>query len=300
MSEPKGINYWKLQKEELLRELDTSEKGLDDSEATRRLEEYGLNEIPSAGRRTSFSMIMSQFKNPLVYVLIVASALAGLLGEITEAVILIAIMLANTLLGFIQERKSEKAVDELRKYLSYTAMVVRNGKIIAIDTSKLVLGDVVHLAIGDVVPADIRLLDADEFQTDESVLTGESTPVDKETSSVDLDNPLPHQLSNIALMGSTVTNGSAVGVVAATGRKTYFGHIASKLSLLPPKTNFQKIIAGFGNFLVKVILLLTVFVFLINSVLGHGILESLIFSLALAVGIIPEALPVVITVGLSD
>ena len=300
MSEPKEINYWKLQKEEFLRELNTSEKGLDDTEAARRLEEYGLNEIPSAGRRTSFSMFVSQFKNPLVYVLIFASALAGFLGEITEAVIIIVIMLANALLGFIQERKSERAVDELRKYLSYTAMAVRKGRKIAIDTSKLVPGDFVHLAIGDVVPADIRLLDADEFQTDESVLTGESTPVDKDTIPVELDNPLPHQLSNIALMGSTVTNGSGVGVVAATGRKTYFGHVASKLSLLPPMTDFQKNIAGFGNFLVKVILLLTVFVFLVNSVLGHGVFESLIFSLALAVGIIPEALPVVITVGLSD
>ncbi|MDH5419999.1 MAG: magnesium-translocating P-type ATPase [Candidatus Bathyarchaeota archaeon] len=300
MSEPKEINYWKLQKEEFLRELNTSEKGLDDTEAARRLEEYGLNEIPSAGRRTSFSMFVSQFKNPLVYVLIFASALAGFLGEITEAVIIIVIMLANALLGFIQERKSERAVDELRKYLSYTAMAVRKGRKIAIDTSKLVPGDFVHLAIGDVVPADIRLLDADEFQTDESVLTGESTPVDKDTTPVELDNPLPHQLSNIALMGSTVTNGSGVGVVAATGRKTYFGHVASKLSLLPPMTDFQKNIAGFGNFLVKVILLLTVFVFLVNSVLGHGVFESLIFSLALAVGIIPEALPVVITVGLSD
>ncbi len=300
MVESKEINYWKLQREELFRALDTSEKGLDETEAKRRLEQYGLNELPSAEQRTSFSMLMSQFKNPLVYVLIFASILAGFLGEITEATIIIAIMIANALLGFIQEHKSERAVAELRKYLSYNALVVRNGKKIVIDTSVLVLGDLVHLAIGDVVPADIRLLDSDDFQTDESVLTGESTAVDKNTSLVDLDNPLPHQLSNIALMGSTVTNGSGIGVVAATGRKTYFGHIASKLSLLPPRTNFQKNIGSFGNFLVKVILLLTVFVFLINSVLSHGILQSLIFSLALAVGIIPEALPVVITVGLSD
>jgi len=299
MSESKKTNYWKLQKEELLRELDTSGRGLDDAEAARRLEQYGLNEIPSAGRRTSFTLFVSQFRNPLVYVLVFASALAGFLGEITEAVIIVAIMLANALLGFAQEHKSERAVDELRKYLSYTAMVVRSGKKLAIDTSKLVPGDVIHLAIGDVVSADIRLLDADEFQTNESVLTGESTAVDKNGSPIELDNPLPHQLSNMALMGSTVTNGSGIGVVVATGRKTYFGHVASKLSLLPPMTDFQKNIAGFGNFLVKVILVLTAFVFLVNSVLGHGVFESLIFSLALAVGIIPEALPVVITVGLS-
>ncbi|MDH5374513.1 MAG: magnesium-translocating P-type ATPase [Candidatus Bathyarchaeota archaeon] len=300
MSEPKELNYWKSQKEELLRSLNTSERGLDDTEATHRLEEYGLNEIPSAGRRTSFSIFVSQFKNPLVYVLIFAAALAGFLGEITEAVIIVAIMLANAVLGFAQEHKSEKAVDELRRYLSYTAMVVRNGKKAVIDTSKLVPGDVVYLAIGDVVPADIRLLDVDEFQTNESVLTGESMAVDKNTASVELDKPLPHQLSNMALMGSTVMNGAGMGVVVATGKKTQFGHVASRLSLLPPLTDFQKNIASFGNFLVRIILLLTAFVFLVNSVLGHGVLDSLIFSLALAVGIIPEALPVVITVGLSE
>jgi len=300
MSEPKEINYWKLQKDQLLTELRTSENGLDDAEATRRLEQYGLNEIPSAGRRTSFTILLSQFKNPLVYVLVFASALAGLLGDITEAIIIIAIMLANALLGFAQEHKSERAVNELRKYLTYTATVARNGKKLAIDTTKLVPGDIVYLAIGDIVPADIRLLEADELHTDESVLTGESTPVDKNTSPIELDKPLPHQLTNTALMGSTVTDGSGTGIVVASGKKTYFGHVASKLSLLPPMTDFQKNIASFGNFLVRVILLLTAFVFLVNSILGHGIIESLIFSLALAVGIIPEALPVVITVGLSD
>jgi Mg2+-importing ATPase len=300
MSETKEVNYWKLQKDELLRELNASAMGLDDAEAARRLEEYGLNEIPSVERRTSFSIFASQFKNPLVYMLVCASALAGFLGEMAEAIIIVAIVLANAVLGFALEHRSERAVDELRKYLSYTTIVVRSGKKLVINTSKLVPGDVVHLAIGDVVPADIRLLDADELQTDESVLTGESTPVEKNTTPVALDKPLPHQLSNIALTGSTVINGSGVGLVVATGRKTYFGHVASTLSLLPPRTDFQKNIANFGSFLLKVILLLTAFVFLVNSVLGHGVLESLLFSLALAVGIIPEALPVVITVGLSE
>ena len=300
MSKIKEINYWKLEKDALIREFNSSAMGLDDAEAARRLDEYGLNEVSSIQRRTSFSIFAAQFKNPLVYVLVFASVIAGFLGDTTEAIIIVTIVLANSVLGFALEHRSERAVDELRKYLSYTAIVVRSGKKSVINTSKLVPGDVVHLAIGDVVPADIRLLNADEFQTDESVLTGESTSVDKNIAPVALDNPLPHQLSNIALMGSTVMNGSSVGLVVATGGKTYFGHVASSLSLLPPKTDFQKNIASFGSFLVKVILLLTAFVFLVNSILSHGVLESLLFSLALAVGIIPEALPVVITVGLSE
>ena len=242
---------------------------------------------------------MSQFKSPLVYVLIFASALSAFLGEITEAVIIVVIMLVNAVLGFALEHKSERAVDELRKYLSYDATVVRNGKKTVVDARKIVAGDIVHLAIGDIVPADVRLLDIDDFQANESVLTGESTPIEKNTDPLEIDKPLPHQLLNIALMGSTVINGSGRGVVVATGKNSYFGHVATKLGLLPPKTDFQKNIASFGNFLVKMILVLTVFVFLVNSILGHGVFDSLIFALALAVGIIPEALPVIISVGLS-
>jgi Mg2+-importing ATPase len=296
----KEINYWKLQKDELLRELNASAMGLNDAEAARRLKAYGLNEIPSIEHRTSLRIFASQFKNPLVYVLVFASVLAGFLGDVTEATIIVAIVLANSALGFALEHRSERAVDELRKYLSYTTIVVRNGQKLVLTTSKLVPGDIVNLAIGDVVPADIRLLEADELQMDESVLTGESTSVDKNPAPVELDKPLPHQLANIALMGSTVTNGNGAGLVVATGKKTYFGQAASSLSLLPPKTDFQKNIGKFGSFLVKVILILTAFVFLVNSILGHDLLESLLFSLALAVGIIPEALPVVITVGLSE
>jgi len=299
MSTTKGHYYWKLQKEVLLSQLNTSENGLKAEEVARRLEEYGLNEVQSTGHRTSISIFLSQFKNPLVYVLIFASVLSVFLGEITEATIIIIIMLVNALLGFTLEHKSERAVEELRKYLSYNATVVRNGKKTVVDARKIVAGDIVYLSIGDVVPADVRLLDVDDFQTNESVLTGESTPIDKGTEPVEIDTPLPHQLSNIALMGSTVTNGSGRGVVVATGKNSYFGHVATKLGLLPPKTDFQKNIASFGTFLVKMILLLTVFVFLVNSILGHGVFDSLIFALALAVGIIPEALPVIISVGLS-
>jgi Mg2+-importing ATPase len=299
MSTVNDTNYWKMPKEVLLSQLHSSENGLGDEEVTHRLEEYGLNEVPSTGHRTSLSILLSQFKSPLVYVLIFASALSAFLGEITEAVIIVVIMLVNAVLGFTLEHKSERAVDELRKYLSYDATVVRNGKKTVVDARKIVAGDIVLLAIGDIVPADVRLLDVDDFQTNESVLTGESNPIEKNTDPVEIDKPLPHQLLNIALMGSTVTNGSGRGVIVATGKNSYFGHVATKLGLLPPKTDFQKNIASFGNFLVKMILVLTVFVFLANSILGHGVLDSLIFALALAVGIIPEALPVIISVGLS-
>ncbi len=296
----KDIEYWRVDAQEVLRSLDASAEGLDVAEAARRLRDYGRNEVAVVGRRTTLDLLISQLTNPLVYVLVFAAAIAGLLGETTEAIIIVIIVFVNALLGFAQQYRSEKAVDELRRYISYRAFVLRDGKRQAIDTRELVPGDVVYLAIGDVVPADIRLMEADELQTNESVLTGESTSVEKGIQPIFYEKPLPHQLSNTLLMGSEVTNGTGMGVVVSTGKMTYFGRVATSLSLLPPRTDFQKNIASFGSFLVKVILLLTTFVFLVNSILGRGIFDSLLFSLALAVGIIPEALPVIITVGLSD
>ncbi|MDQ1279649.1 MAG: P-type Mg2+ transporter [Thermoproteota archaeon] len=298
--ENEKIIYWSLQKEELLRQFSSSEAGLNEAEVKRRLKENGLNEIPHVGHRTAINIFLSQFKSPLIYVLVFASVMASFLGETTEAIIIVAITLVNTVLGFVQEYRTEHAVEELRKYLAYSTVVLRDGKKQTIDTKELVLGDIVFLEIGDVVPAEVRLLDVNELQTDESALTGESIPVDKTTKPIELINPAPHQLTNTALMGSIVTNGSATGLVVATGRLTFFGKTASTLLALPPATDFQKNIASFGSFLIKVILLLVGFVFFVNSILGRGVLESLLFSLALAVGIIPEALPVIITVGLSN
>jgi Mg2+-importing ATPase len=300
MSLQKTTEYWRLQKDEIIREFDSSEMGLNEAEAARRLREYGSNEIPHARHRTTINILVSQFKSPLVYVLVFASALSVLLGDATEGIIIFAIMLVNATFGFAQEFRSEKALEELSKYLSYSTLVFRDGKKRVVDTRELVPGDIVCLTIGDVVPADIRLLDANELQTNESTLTGESTPVDKVTTQIELENPLPHQLSNTALMGSTVTNGSGTGLVVVTGQQTYFGKTASSLSIKPPMTDFEKNISSLGNFLVKLVLVLTTFVFMVNSLLGRGILDSLIFSLALTVGIMPEALPVIITIGLSN
>lgn len=294
------VKYWKGDVKDLLMEFNASETGLGEAEAARRLKEHGFNEIPHAGHRTTAMLLLSQFKNPLVYILIFAAALAGFLGDRAEATIIVVIMLVNAILGFAQEFRSERAFDELTKYLSYTAVVLREGRKRVIDERELVPGDIVYLKTGDVVSADMRVLEADELQTNESLLTGESTAVEKVSTSIQLDAPLPHQLSNVAFMGSTVVNGEGTCLVVATGKKTYFGSIANSLSTRPPLTDFQKSIARFGSFLVRMVLVITAFIFIVNSVLGHGVLDSLIFSLALTVGIMPEALPVIITVGLSD
>jgi Ca2+-transporting ATPase len=188
LPETKEISYWKLQKEELLKELDSSMSGLGEAEAISRLREFGLNAIPHMGHKTAFNLLFSQLRNPLVYVLVFASILAAFLGDFTEAIIIIAIMAANTILGFYLEYRADQAVDELRKYLSYSTIVIRGGKKLSIDASKLVPGDFIYLTIGDAVPADIRLLDVDDLQTDESILTGESASIAKTPHRSSLSN----------------------------------------------------------------------------------------------------------------
>jgi len=297
---PKTVEYWKIDRGELFRAFGSSENGLADAEAAKRQNEYGLNKIPDKGRRSAANVLASQFRSPIAYVLIIASVLSILLGDVTDGIIILVIMLINAMLGFSQEYRSEKALKELSKYASYSSIAFRDGKKRVIDTADLVPGDIVYMSVGDIVPADIRLLEIEEFQTNESALTGESTAVYKDIKPIDIDKPLPYQLSNTALMSSTVMNGSAVGLVVLTGKQTCYGQLASSLSAKTPMTDFQKNMGNIGNFLARIALASTVFVFLVNSLLGRGIIGSLIFALALAVTIIPEALPVIITVGLSN
>ncbi len=284
---------------ELFSELGSSEDGLNSLEARKRLEGAGLNEIPAKDKRTAFSILLSQFKNPLILILIAAAVIAGFLGEPFEATIIVGIVLLNTALGFYQEFKSEKALTELKKYISFKAKVLRDGKKTEVDVKELVPGDLVFLNIGDIVPADLQLIETEELSINESAITGESVPVHKTSEMVIVQSNLPSQQKNIAFMGTTVANGSGKGIVVATGKKTEFGKTATILGAKEPPTDFQKNIKKFGNFLLKVIFLLTIFVFASNAFLGKGILDSFLFALALAVGITPELLPIIITIGLS-
>jgi Mg2+-importing ATPase len=282
----------------LFAQLGSSPSGLSQAEAKLRLERFGLNEIPAKDRRTALSIILSQFKSPLILILIAASILAGVfLGDSTEAEIIVAIVLVSTILGFYQEYKSEKALAELRRYISFKAKVLRDGKKTAIDVKQLVPGDIVFLNIGDLVPADLRLIEAQELTINESVVTGESFPTHKIAGDIKQQSAQEAQQKNIALMGTTVVNGEGKGIVAATGENTMFGKTATILSAKEPPTDFQKNIKKFGNFLIRIIIFLTTFAFVTNFLLGRS--DSLLFALALAVGVTPELLPIIITIGLS-
>ncbi|MEM0372467.1 MAG: magnesium-translocating P-type ATPase [archaeon] len=289
---------WAKPIKDVLRELKSSENGLLEHEARERLAQHGRNEIAGKKGVHGLSIFFSQFKNALILLLIAAAVIAYFLGETINSMVIISIVLLNALLGFFQEYKAELAVRELRKYITLRCKVLRNGKTQEIDSTQIVPGDIVYLGIGDIIPADIRLIKSDNFSADESVLTGESFPSSKKEGQVREKNPLPQHLTNAALMGTTVSSGWGYGVVVSTGNSTFFGRTASYMKE-EPKTDFQKNIAAFSGMLLKVTVIMALFVFAVNALLGKGVFDSFLFAVALAVGITPEMLPIIVTISMS-
>ncbi len=292
--------YWVMSGSEVLNQLDSSEKGLSKKQVNERLARFGANEISKRKVRTGLFVFLFQFKNPLVIILIGASIVAAFLGELTDATIIIVIVAINGLVGFFQEYRSEKALERLRKHITFTAKVIREGEKQYVDTKELVPGDLVLLGTGDVVPADARLLNVDELSIDESSLTGESYPVRKVSPEMSAESPSIHEMKNVAFMGTYVKGGEGIGVVTATGKDTYLGKTALLLKKIKRESEFQKSMTRFGYTLIKVVLASVVLIFLINVLLVRDIISTILFSLALAIGMVPEALPIVVTVALSS
>jgi len=293
-------NFWALPINQVFKKLGTSPKGLSTPQAQERLQNFGHNEIAKKEERPGWQIFFSQFKNSLVLVLIFAALISYFLGQHLEAGVIWVIVFLNSFLGFIQEFKAEKVIQQLKKYLTLKVRVLRNGEIVEIDVSQIVPGDLVLLKIGDLVPADIRLTKVNELAINESLLTGESLPVEKTATKISSEKFLPQDLKNIAFAGTAVCGGEGQGIVIATGENTYFGKTAAYLKQTIPESDFQKSLKKFSNFLLKVILAMTSFIFAANFFLGKDIFESFLFALALAVGITPEVLPVVMTITLSS
>jgi len=269
---------------EVLSVYGTSERGLTRVDALSRLEKNGKNELSGKENRKAVDIFLNQFRNALVLILIGAAVISFLLaeynhtGEYTDAIVILLIVLINSVLGFMQEYKAEKALQELRKYVTLQAKVNRDSEILEADAKDLVVGDIVYLDIGDIVPADIRLLSADELTADESALTGESMPVQKSTDAINIEHPSPQDLPNMVFMGTLVSSGNGHGVVTATGRDTFFGKTALYLSETEQEGDFQRSIKAFSNFLLKVTLAMTVFIFAANALLGKDIMDSFLLQ----------------------
>jgi P-type Mg2+ transporter len=286
-----------LRDAEVVARLGSGAGGLAEGEAARRLRAVGPNAVRSY-RARAWPVLMSQLRSPLLLLLAVTAIASAFLGQGSDAVIIGVILAASVGLGFVNEYKAAKTAEALHSSIRHRCVVLRDGHPRTIDVTGLVPGDVVDLQLGQVVPADVRLLSVAGLECDESVLTGESLPAEKSPAPVPAGTPLA-ELSDCALMGAVVRAGSGTGVVVATGGQAEFGRIALGLGERQPETEFQVGLRKFSMLLVQVAGVLTGAIFVINVALHKPVLDALLFSLAIAVGISPQLLPAVVSTSLA-
>jgi Mg2+-importing ATPase len=274
-------------------------KGLTDETARLRLQLYGLNRIETSKRRSELIELLMHFRSPLVIILLVATILSYSLGEPVNASIIFGIVIISVAIDYFQERDARNAAERLKQTVKSKTTILRNGIETEILPEQLCIGDIVLLNAGKIVPADCRVIEANDFFVNQSSLTGESFPCEKYSDPVNEASSDLTSLDNIVFMGSNVTTGSAKAVVIKTGSLTEFGKIAEKLVHREEETDFSKGIRSFGFLIMRVTIVLVLFIFLINAIYKHNLLESFMFSLAVAVGLTPELLPMVMSVTMA-
>jgi P-type Mg2+ transporter len=280
-------------------QLQTSPNGLSAGEVETRLEEYGPNEITREQRDTWYIRLWDNFKNPLVILLVALGVISYLTEDIRASIMIFLMVVLGIVLRYFQEQRADHAAEELKAMVSTTATVVRNGFRTEISLKDLVPGDIVLLSAGDMVPADVRLINAKDLFLNQAALTGESMPVEKtpQLPGSSVSNAL--ELGNICFMGSNVESGAGSAVVLHTGSQTYFGALAGSLSGQRVLTSFDKGINQFTLLMISFMAVMVPLVFLFNGLSKHNWLEAFLFALAVAVGLTPEMLPMIVTVNLS-
>jgi len=292
-------SWWLRPLPALLEELGTSADGLTQAEARTRLKRNGPNEFRDRPQRTLLAEFLRRFRNPLVLILIVASVISALTGEMASFLIIIVMVLMSVTLDFVQEYRAGQAAQRLRQSVQIRVIVVRNGETKEVPVAQVVPGDVALLTSGSLVPADGRLLEARDLFVNQALLTGESFPVEKHAHELvdrraDLEGAM-----NALFMGTSVVSGTARLLVCRTGRTTAIGEIARTLSLDPPPTAFELGTRRFGMLIMRLTVLMVLFVLMVNTATHKPLLESFLFAIALAVGLTPELLPMVISVTLA-
>ncbi|WP_322513029.1 cation-translocating P-type ATPase [Chloroflexus sp.] len=285
---------------EVYAELESSPSGLTGAEAARRLAQYGPNELQAAARVSPWAILLAQFQNVLIIILLIATGLSLLLGHGIESIAIIVIVLFAVLLGFVQEYRAERAIEALRRLAAPNATVLRDGIEQAVPARDLVPGDVVLLRAGDRVPADLRLIEAVNLQIEEAALTGESLPVEKSAEmSVPPEAPVAER-RNMVYAGTSVSYGRGRGIVVATGMQTEFGAIAAMLQTIETgRTPLQENLDRVGHTLARAALVIVAVITLLGLWRGQPLVEMIIFGIALAVAVVPEALPAVVTISLA-
>ena len=285
--------------DDFLRRLNTSFSGLTSIEAENRIKIYGSNELERKKRRTTIIEFFSHLLSPLVFILLFAGLVAGFLGDLTEAIIIFVIVGLSEFLDSFQEIRAERAAEMLKEQITTTTTVLRDGAKQEIKLAEVVPGDILYFSAGDIIPADSRVVSSKDLNVDQSALTGESFPVDKSVTPSKQRVLAITEWENGLFQGTSVITGTATAVVIKTGMSTEFGRIAQKLVGREPTTAFERGLRRFGFLMMELTFVLVIFVFFINALFKHTVLESLLFSLALAVGLTPELLPMIISITLS-
>jgi Mg2+-importing ATPase len=283
---------------EMLQQLNTTNKGLTGDEARQRLAQHGSNLLKPPKRTDVVTLLLAQFKSPIILMLLFATGLSFFLHDPVDAFIILTIVLVSGLLGFWQERGAANAVEKLLAIVQIKASVLRDGGPKDIPVEEIIPGDIVILGAGDIVPGDCLILESKDLFVDEAMLTGETFPVEKTVAVLAAEIPLG-QRTNSLFMGTHVVSGSAQALVISTGKETEFGKVSERLKLRPLETEFEHGIRRFGYFLMEVTLVLVVVIFAINVYLVRPVLDSFLFSLALAVGLTPQLLPAIISINLA-
>lgn len=292
-------NAYSMNITEVLNNLSSTAEGLNEHEVVRRLGQFGPNELKEKKKDSIFILFLRQFKEVMIIILLAAAMLSGIMGDMTDAAVILVIVLLNALVGFIQEYRAEKALDALRKLTVMQANVIRNNQPFAVSSGDLVPGDIVVLEAGNGVPADLRLISAYNLRIDESSLTGESVAVEKNCEALPKVELQPGDRINMAFKGTLVTHGRATAVVTATGMHTELGKIAGMLQNKGAMTPLQERMAHFGKKLSYLILIICAVLFASGVIRGENPYNLLLLSVSLAVAAIPEALPALITIALS-
>src|SRR6266498_2364612 len=290
--------YWNIPADQLLTSLQTTQNGLSAADAEKRLKEVGPNSLTVTRRATPLILFLNQFKSPLVLILLFAVVVSAFAQEWIDATVIFVIVVASALITFLQEYSATNAVEKLRAHLSHNVNALRNGQQRAIPVETIVPGDVVMLSAGNLIPADGVILEAKDFFVNQAVLTGETFPVRKEMGVVSESASLTER-KNCVFMGTSVRTGTAKVLIVQTGTATNYGQIADRLSLRPPETEFERGIRHFGLMLSQIMIVLILIVFAMNVVSAKPPIDSLLFAIALAVGISPELLPAIISINLS-
>ncbi len=284
----------------VFRELQSKAEGLTAAEAKSRLQQHGPNEIVEKKKRPAWLMFLLQFKDVMILILIAAAIISGAAGDLKDTIVILAIVIINAVIGFVQEYRAEQAMEALKKMAAASAHVLRDNQRSDIPLADLVPGDVVLLEAGDVVPADLRLTEIHSLKIDEASLTGESHAVDKTTDPVQNNKAALGDRVNMAFKHTLVTHGRGKGVVVSTGMETEIGKIAAMLQLDDTVTPLQKRMADFGKKLSVVVLIICAALFFLGWLRGEDPLLMMLTAISVAVAAIPEALPAVITISLAQ